>query len=128
MHIAHPWVRRGAWLAAASALAALAALPARAADRSPAQSVAAAADPQAPVPATVYRPTIGYRVEAPAAASPDQAWQDSNAIVAGYNSMALTMKGMAGHQGHAMPAQAQPKAPPAPPSAHPPHHDHKESP
>jgi hypothetical protein len=69
-----------------------------------------AADPGASVPATTYRSAIGYRPEAGIDTPPDRNWAASNATVAAYNSMSLTMKmkGMhapAGpHAGHASPA------------------------
>jgi hypothetical protein len=60
-------------------------------------SQAAAADPQAAVPATRYQPTLQSRPEAGADTSPDRNWVASNQKVAATNSMALTMKtGMAG--------------------------------
>jgi hypothetical protein len=81
---------------------------------------AAAADPQASVPATRYQSALDYRPPAAPAASPDRNWVASNETVAATNSMALTMKPMAGqagrgaaegardqaadpHAGHAMP-------------------------
>jgi len=72
-----------------------------------------AADPGASVPATTYQSAIGPRPEAQTTTSPDRNWVASNATVAAYNSMSLTMKmkGMhapadphAGHAGHAAPA------------------------
>ncbi|TQK11050.1 hypothetical protein [Herbaspirillum sp. SJZ107] len=69
-----------------------------------------AADPGAKVPATTYQPSIGYRPEAGAGTPPDRNWVASNATVAAYNSMSLTMKmkGMQApadpHAGHAAPA------------------------
>ena len=75
-----------------------------------------AADPGASVPATTYQPAIGYRPEAGIDTPPDRNWVASNATVAAYNSMSLTMKmkGMhaaaapvdpdAGHAGHTAPA------------------------
>jgi hypothetical protein len=65
---------------------------------------AAAADPQASVPATRYQSAIDVRPPAAAAASPDRNWVAGNEKVAATNSMALTMKPMGGHAGHAMPA------------------------
>jgi len=62
---------------------------------------AAAADPQAGVPPTRYRSAIDYRPPATPATSPDRNWVASNETVAATNSMALTMKPMAGHAGHA---------------------------
>jgi hypothetical protein len=60
-------------------------------------SQAAAADPQAAVPATRYQPPLQPRPEAGADTSPDRNWVASNQKVAATNSMALTMKtGMAG--------------------------------
>jgi hypothetical protein len=68
-----------------------------------------AADPGASVPATTYRPAIGYRPEAAPEASPDRNWIESNATVAAYNSMSLTMK-MKGMRAPAAPAPADPHA------------------
>lgn len=66
-----------------------------------------AADPQAAVPATNYQSALGARAEAAASATPDQNWVAGNQLVAATNSMALTMKPMAGHAGHGgTPAQA----------------------
>jgi hypothetical protein len=95
MKFAHPSAR-----AAACLLLAAASLHASA--QTPAQ--AGAADPQAAVPATIYRPALGYQAAAAPAATPDQQWKESNATVAATNSMSLTMKDMgasAGHQQHA---------------------------
>jgi hypothetical protein len=67
----------------------------------------AAADPQASVPATRYQSALDVRPPAAPAASPDRNWVASNQTVAATNSMALTMKPMAGgqsgdpHAGHA---------------------------
>jgi hypothetical protein len=79
------------------------------------QTPAAAADPQAAVPATQYQPLIAQRAEAPAAGSPDQNWVAGNQAVAATNSMSLTMK-MRGpaqsadpHAGHSMPGMATDK-------------------
>lgn len=70
-----------------------------------AQAAASAADPTAAVPATSYRPLITYQPEAAPETAPDQDWAASNATVAGYDSMALTMKmkmkDMPAHEGHA---------------------------
>lgn len=98
-----------------------------------------AADPHASVPATVYRPALDYRGEAPPSASPDRDWQASNATVAAYNPMMLTMKPRAGqdagaarhdaHAGHRMQEAAPPPAQPATeaaPAGHAHHHDHGE--
>jgi len=63
-----------------------------------------AADPQSAVPATRYQSAFGARPDAAPATTPDQNWVASNQLVAATNSMALTMKPMAGHAGHAMPA------------------------
>ena len=63
---------------------------------------AAAADPQASVPATHYQSALDYRPPAAPATSPDRNWVASNQTVAATNSMALTMKPMAGHAGHVM--------------------------
>lgn len=94
MNIAHVTVRAAACLLLAASAQVSAQVSAQ----------AGAADPQAAVPATAYRPALGYKVEAAPAASPDQQWKESNATVAATNSMSLTMKGMgtAGHQ-HAAP-------------------------
>jgi hypothetical protein len=64
------------------------------------QAPAAAADPQAAVPATRYQSVLGHKPEAAADASPDRNWSGANDTVAATNSMSLTMKGMAGHGGH----------------------------
>jgi hypothetical protein len=80
---------------------------------------AGAADPGASVPATSYRPAISYRPEAAPAAPPDRNWSASNATVAAYNPMSLTMKGMKGMTGHDAPAPAQ-----APPHLHTGHAGH----
>jgi hypothetical protein len=64
------------------------------------ESVAAAADPQAAVPATRYQSALNYRAEPAADTSPDQNWVAGNATVAATNSMALTMKPMQGQAGH----------------------------
>jgi hypothetical protein len=87
MNIAHVTVRAAACLL-------LAAASAHASASAPQPVQAGAADPQAAVPATTYRPALGYRVEAAPAASPDRQWRESNATVAATNSMSLTMKGM----------------------------------
>jgi len=89
-----------------------------------AQSQAAAADPAAAVPATSYQPSIQYRPEAEPepGTTPDRNWSDSNATVAGYNSMALTMKMKrmpvqgdphAGHDRHVHHGEAAPAGPAA---------------
>jgi hypothetical protein len=57
---------------------------------------AAAADPQAAVPATSYQSALPRRSEPAADASPDRNWVASNQKAAATNSMALTMKGMPG--------------------------------
>lgn len=72
-----------------------------------------AADPQAAVPATRYQSALGTRLEAPPSATPDQNWVAGNETVAAINSMALTMKPMAGHAGHGGHATAQAPAPQA---------------
>ena len=72
-----------------------------------------AADPQAAVPATRYQSALGARLAAAPSTTPDQNWVAGNQTVAAINSMALTMKPMAGHGGH-MAAQA-----PAPQAADP---------
>ena len=61
---------------------------------------ATAADPQASVPPTRYQSAIDYRPPATPATSPDRNWVASNEAVAATNSMALTMKPMAGHPAH----------------------------
>jgi hypothetical protein len=61
------------------------------------QAVPAAADPQAAVPATAYQSALAHRPEAAPTSSPDRNWVASNQAVAATNSMALTMKPMAGH-------------------------------
>lgn len=120
--------RRAALLAAV--LLAAGALPAAA------QAQSGAADPQAAVPATIYKPAIVYRPEAANGSTPDRNWAQNNAIVAATNSMSLTMKGMQGaadphggaHAGHAMPAAPAPApAGATPPSGHHPHQHHQES-
>lgn len=58
----------------------------------------AVADPQAPVPAIVARPAIGYRAEPAPAARPDGTWRDANATVGGRNAMRLTMPAMPAHE------------------------------
>jgi hypothetical protein len=61
------------------------------------QAVPAAADPQAAVPATAYQSALAHRPEAAPTSTPDATWVANNQTVAATNSMALTMKGMAGH-------------------------------
>ena len=68
-----------------------------------------AADPGASVPATTYQPAIGYRPEAGNGTPPDRNWVASNATVAAYNSMSLTMK-MKGMHAPAPTAPADPHA------------------
>ena len=68
-----------------------------------------AADPGASVPATTYQPAIGYRPEAGNGTPPDRNWVASNATVAAYNSMSLTMK-MKGMHAPAATAPADPHA------------------
>lgn len=75
------------------------------------QAPAAAADPQAAVPATRYESVLGHKPEAAADASPDRNWSGANDTVAATNSMSLTMKGMAGHGGHDHAAMQAPAAP-----------------
>jgi len=75
------------------------------------QAPAAAADPQAAVPATRYQPVLGHKPEAAPDASPDRNWTGANDTVAATNSMSLTMKGMAGHGGHDHAAMQAPTAP-----------------
>lgn len=89
----------------------------------PAPAPAQAADPLAAVPATTYRPAIGYRPEAEADAPPDRSWVESNATVAAYNSMSLTMK----MRDRSAPAGAMPVAPAAsaaPAAGHAAHDNH----
>ena len=64
------------------------------------QAPAAAADPEAAVPATAYQSVLGHKPEAAPDTSPDRNWTRANDTVAATNSMSLTMKGMAGHGGH----------------------------
>jgi hypothetical protein len=82
---------------------------------------AAAADPQAAVPATRYQPTLPARLEPAAEGSPDRNWVASNQKVAATNSMALTMKtGMAAMAGMGGMDTAKPSEAPAmctPPAA-----------
>ncbi|WP_323144337.1 hypothetical protein [Massilia phyllosphaerae] len=68
-----------------------------------------AADPGASVPATTYQPAIGYRPEAGIDTPPDRNWAASNATVAAYNSMSLTMK-MKGMHAPAATAPTDPHA------------------
>jgi hypothetical protein len=89
-----------------------------------------AADPAAAVPPTLYRPAIVRRPDILPETTPDRGWADSNAAVAGYNPMALTMKQRptaapgaaaapdphAGHAGHHMPMDTPADAPAAPAS------------
>lgn len=65
------------------------------------QSLPAAADPQAAVPATRYQPAIASQPEATPGSTPDANWVAANRTVAATNSMALTMKAMPSHAGHA---------------------------
>jgi hypothetical protein len=74
------------------------------------ESVPAAADPQAAVPATRYQSALGNRPEAAPTSSPDRNWVASNQKVAATNSMALTMKGMDGHAAMAGGAMCAPAA------------------
>jgi hypothetical protein len=62
---------------------------------------AAAADPQAAVPATRYQSVLDYRPAPAPATTPDRNWVASNQTVAARNSMALTMKPMAGQASQA---------------------------
>jgi hypothetical protein len=80
---------------------------------------AAAADPQAAVPATRYQSALDFKRPAAPAASPDRNWVASNEAVAATNSMALTMKPMPGHSA-ARDAGKRPEAPAPDPHAH--HH------
>jgi hypothetical protein len=133
MHIALRWALSGAYVLVTSL----------AASQVLAQSAVqtGAADPGAGVPATSYQPAISYRPEAAPAAPPDRDWAASNAAVAAYNPMSLTMKNMKGMKGHAAPAPAQAPADPhaghadhaehaghPAPASNPPAPDHKESP
>jgi hypothetical protein len=99
MHHPYPW-------ASARALACLLLAMGAAEVHTPVhaqESAAAAADPQAAVPATRYQSALDYRPEPAPASSPDRNWVAGNAAVAATNSMALTMKpmnGQAGHGGH----------------------------
>jgi hypothetical protein len=77
-------------------------------------AAAAAADPQAAVPATRYQSTLQVRPEAATDGSPDRNWVASNQKVAATNSMALTMKtGMAGMDMPASMGTSHPCARPA---------------
>jgi hypothetical protein len=103
MHFEHPSTRLAACL-----LLATAALPFGAHAQAALPVQAAAADPQAGVPATRYQSALDYRPPAAPATTPDRNWVASNQAVAATNSMALTMKPMAGqdkaadpHAGHA---------------------------
>lgn len=80
----------------------------------PGAALAQAGDPQAAVPATIYRPAITYRPAAEPETPPDRNWVEGNATVAAYNAMSLTMKmkGMHAH-GAAAPAAPAPVAQPA---------------
>ena len=72
-------------------------------------STVPAAQADAPVPATRHQPTA-YRAPAAQDATPDRTWRDQNRIVAGYDSMMLTMAGD-GHAQHSAPqAAADPHA------------------
>lgn len=73
-----------------------------------AQAQSGAADPRSPVPATVYRNLIPPRPPSAPATTPDRDWVASNATVAGYNAMMLTMKPM---RMQPMPATAPGAAP-----------------
>jgi hypothetical protein len=77
------------------------------------QTSAAAANPQAAVPATRYQSALGKQPEAAPTSSPDQNWVAGNETVAATNSMSLTMKmrGQASdpHAGHAMPGMVMDK-------------------
>jgi hypothetical protein len=64
-----------------------------------AQIQAAAADPQAAVPATRYQSALGKQPDAAPTSTPDQNWVADNETVAATNSMSLTMKPMASHGG-----------------------------
>jgi hypothetical protein len=76
------------------------------------QAQAAAADPQAAVPATRYQSVLAPKPEAAPETSPDRNWVAGNQTVAATNSMSLTMKAMggqaarAGHAGHGEAAPA----------------------
>ncbi|MBW8899938.1 MAG: hypothetical protein JF619_17895 [Massilia sp.] len=64
------------------------------------QQPAGAADPQAAVPATRYRPAIDGQAAPAPAASPDQGWRDANATVGGRKPMQLTMPAMGDEHRH----------------------------
>jgi hypothetical protein len=85
---------------AACLLLAMAAVHAGSNAQAPLPSQAAAADPQAPVPPTRYQSALGYRPAQAPATTPDRNWLAANQTVAAGNSMALTMKPMAGHAQH----------------------------
>jgi hypothetical protein len=99
-------------------------LPGMAPAAEPASAALQPADARAAVPATTYRPAIAWRPEAVTEASPDRTWAESNATVAGYDAMSLTMKRRApapadphaGHAGHDM--HAGHGAAPAGPAPH----------
>ena len=95
---------------------------AQAAAQTSAPPAGQAADPAAAVPATTYQAAIGYRPETAPDAPPDQRWAASNATVAAYNSMSLTMKGMKGH------GAVAPTAPADPPANHAGHAGHDDAP
>ncbi len=82
---------------------------------------AAAADPQAAVPATRYESALSHRPEAAPETSPDRNWVAGNAKVAATNSMALTMKPMNGHD-HAAMSGMDMKTPARTPDPHAHHH------
>ena len=88
-------------------------LPGMAPATEPAPPALQSADARAAVPATTYRPAIAWRPEAAPEVSPDRTWVESNATVAGYDAMSLTMKmNMKGVQPRnpAAPAPADPHA------------------
>jgi hypothetical protein len=92
---------------------------------------AAAADPRAPVPPTRYQSALGYRPAQVPATTPDRNWVASNETVAATNSMALTMKPMAGPAGqepHASMKDADQAAQAPAPAPDPHAHRHQEKP
>jgi hypothetical protein len=103
MHTANRFALAAALAAGLAASLAVAGLAAAA------PASAQAADPLAAVPATTYRPAVGYRPEADPDTPPDHNWVESNATVAAYNSMSLTMK----MRDRSAPAGAMPVAPAA---------------
>lgn len=92
---------------------------------------ASAADPQAAVPATIYKPAMAYQAPGTPATTADRNWVASNETVAVTNSMQLTMKPRANqsgdpHAGHAMPQAAPTSQANDPHAGHAmPRHDHQ---